>query len=61
MAIPESWSGEAFNPVPESENRIHGDEIARAYGFRGGLVPPRRAPRPSRRPGTTFGSPLSDS
>ena len=39
MAIPESWSGEAFNPVPESENRIHGDEVARAYGFRGGLVP----------------------
>jgi hypothetical protein len=39
MAIPESWSGKAFNPVPESENRIHGDEIARAHGFRGGLVP----------------------
>jgi len=39
MALPESWSGEAFNPVPDSENRIHGDEIARAYGFRGGLVP----------------------
>lgn len=39
MAIPGSWSGEAFNPVPESENRIHGDDVARAYGFRGGLVP----------------------
>ena len=39
MSIPESWSGEAFNPVPGSENRIHSDEVARAYGFRGGLVP----------------------
>jgi len=39
MVIPGSWSGEAFNPVPESENRIHGDDVARAYGFRGGLVP----------------------
>lgn len=39
MSIPESWSAEAFNPVPESENRIHSDEVARAYGFRGGLVP----------------------
>jgi hypothetical protein len=39
MRLPEPWSAEAFNQVPESENRIHGDEIARAYGFRGGLVP----------------------
>jgi hypothetical protein len=39
MPLPESWSAEAFNQVPESENRIHSDEIARAYGFRGGLVP----------------------
>lgn len=39
MPLPEPWSAEAFNQVPESENRIHGDEIARAYGFRGGLVP----------------------
>lgn len=34
-----SFSARAFNPVPESENRIHSDEVARAYGFRGGLVP----------------------
>jgi hypothetical protein len=39
MSIPQPWQGEAFNQVPESENRIHSDEIARAYGFRGGLVP----------------------
>jgi hypothetical protein len=39
MPIPVSWSAVAFNPVPESENRIHSDEVARAYGFRGGLVP----------------------
>src|SRR5688572_24961061 len=31
--------GIAFNPVPNSENRIHGDEVARKHGFRGGLVP----------------------
>jgi hypothetical protein len=39
MSTPKSWTAEAFNPVPESENRIHSDEIARAYGFRGALVP----------------------
>jgi hypothetical protein len=39
VSQPESWSADAFNPVPESENRIHSDEVARAYGFRGGLVP----------------------
>jgi hypothetical protein len=39
MSLPAAWSAEAWNPVPESENRIHSDEVARAYGFRGGLVP----------------------
>lgn len=39
MSLPASWVAEAFNPVPESENRIHSDGVARAYGFRGGLVP----------------------
>jgi hypothetical protein len=39
MAIPQSWEGEAYNQVPESENRIHSDEVARAFGFRGALVP----------------------
>ena len=39
MPLPESFAALAFNQVPESENRIHSDEIARAYGFRGGLVP----------------------
>jgi len=39
MAIPRPWQGEAFNQVPSSENLIHGDEVARRYGFRGGLVP----------------------
>jgi hypothetical protein len=29
----------ARNPAADSENRIHGDDIARRYGFRGGLVP----------------------
>jgi hypothetical protein len=38
-SLPVSWSAEAWNPVPESENRIHSDEVAKAYGFRGGLVP----------------------
>jgi hypothetical protein len=39
MAIPQSWQGEAYNQVPDSDNPIHGDEVARAFGFRGGLVP----------------------
>jgi hypothetical protein len=39
MSIPVGWQGRAFNQVPASENRIHSDEVARAYGFRGGLVP----------------------
>ena len=29
----------ARNPATESENRIHADDVARRYGFRGGLVP----------------------
>ena len=36
---PEPFSAVAYNPVPNSENRIHGDEVARRHGFRGGLVP----------------------
>jgi hypothetical protein len=39
MTLPVAWQGRAFNQVPGSENRIHSDEVARAYGFRGGLVP----------------------
>jgi acyl dehydratase len=30
---------EAFNTATESENRIHDDEVARKFGFAGGLVP----------------------
>ena len=33
------WKGVAYNQATESENRIHSDEVARRYGFRGGLVP----------------------
>ncbi len=29
----------AFNTATESTNKIHSDEVARRYGFRGGLVP----------------------
>lgn len=36
---PVSWSGEAFNQIPDSDNRIHSDELAKAYGFTGALVP----------------------
>jgi acyl dehydratase len=36
---PAGYSGVAFNPATASENRIHSDEVARQYGFRGGLVP----------------------
>lgn len=33
------WSNIAFNQSPDSANEIHGDEVAKQYGFRGGLVP----------------------
>lgn len=33
------WEGTAYNQATTSENRIHSDEVARKYGFRGGLVP----------------------
>src|SRR5260370_9905502 len=29
----------AHNTAPDSENKIHDDRVAQAYGFRGGLVP----------------------
>jgi hypothetical protein len=39
MAGLQGWKGIAYNQASESENRIHSDEVARRYGFRGGLVP----------------------
>lgn len=33
------WRGVAYNGATESENRIHADDVARRFGFRGGLVP----------------------
>lgn len=39
MRVPRSWQGQAFNQVPDSDNRIHSDELARQYGFTGALVP----------------------
>ncbi len=33
------WRGVAFNQVPHSQNEIHGDKMARDFGFKGGLVP----------------------
>jgi hypothetical protein len=33
------WNAEAFNQSPDSSNRIHSDEVAREFGFKGGLVP----------------------
>ena len=35
----QNWQATAFNPATESSNQIHSDEMAKAYGFRGGLVP----------------------
>ena len=34
-----NWTAIAFNPATESTNQIHSDEMAKTYGFRGGLVP----------------------
>lgn len=39
MEAVHGWQGQAFNQATESENRIHADDIARRYGFKGGLVP----------------------
>ncbi len=33
------WQGEALNTAPDSENQIHGDDMAQRFGFQGGLVP----------------------
>jgi hypothetical protein len=33
------WAAEAFNQAPDSANEIHGDKIAKQFGFTGGLVP----------------------
>jgi hypothetical protein len=35
----QSYRAVAFNEVPDSENAIHGDEVAARFGFEGGLVP----------------------
>jgi len=34
-----TWTAKALNTAPDSENRIHSDELAQEYGFEGGLVP----------------------
>ena len=36
---PVSYRVVAFNTATASTNKIHDDEVAKAYGFRGGLVP----------------------
>lgn len=37
--LPPPYRVRTHNPSKESENRMHSDEVARRYGFRGGLVP----------------------
>jgi acyl dehydratase len=37
--MPASLRVRAINTAPDSENRMHSDSVAAAYGFRGGLVP----------------------
>ena len=39
MSALKNWQATAFNTAPDSPNRIHSDEMAQAYGFKGGLVP----------------------
>ena len=39
MTTLENWRATAFNTAPNSTNRIHSDDMAKAYGFKGGLVP----------------------
>ncbi len=33
------WTAQAFNQVPDAANQIHGEALAKQYGFTGGLVP----------------------
>ena len=35
----EVWSEKAFNTAPNSENQIHREDMAKEFGFKGGLVP----------------------
>ena len=35
----EGWKATAINTAHESENKIHDNDVARQYGFEGGLVP----------------------
>ena len=39
MSDLQGWKGVAYNAATASENQIHADDVARRYGFRGGLVP----------------------
>ena len=39
MKLAQNWSNTAYNPSTSSENQIHSDEMAKKYGFKGGLVP----------------------
>jgi hypothetical protein len=39
VSIPLDWQAIAFNTSFDSDNQIHSDAMAKAYGFRGGLVP----------------------
>lgn len=34
-----TWTAEALNTAPDSKNEIHGDKLAKEFGFKGGLVP----------------------
>ena len=34
-----NWTANAFNQVPNASNEIHGDRVAKEYGFKGALVP----------------------
>jgi acyl dehydratase len=39
LTAPTPWRLKAFNTATTSNNKIHDDEVARSYGFAGGLVP----------------------
>ena len=38
-SVIQAWGADALNTADDSQNEIHGDRIAREYGFEGGLVP----------------------
>jgi hypothetical protein len=36
--VTSDWKARPFNKAPDAPNEIHGDKVAKEFGFKGGLV-----------------------